>query len=75
MNFTVRNFVTIVRSGSSDNCYSQLGRVGGEQLLGLNAGCFSMEGKENIEIGVHELMHALGKYGNDDLKAVSRIRP
>ena len=64
VNFTVRNFVTIVRSGSSDHCYSQIGRVGGEQLLGLNLGCVSQDGsgRDTVQVVVHELMHALGKF-------------
>ena len=58
-NFTVLDYVLIVRSGSANPCFSQLGRVGGEQRLGLNKKCFE---NDNIEKGVHELMHALGKH-------------
>ena len=63
LNRTVNDYVLIVRSGATQPaCYSQLGRMGGKQELGLNMRCFrNKDGSENIEVGVHELMHALGK--------------
>ena len=64
LNLPVEDYVFIKRSGSANPCYSQIGKVGGKQELGLNLGCFPIkDGKEDIEIGVHELMHALGKCG------------
>jgi hypothetical protein len=54
----VTDYVKIVRSGTDNPCYSAVGRVGGEQRLGLNLACFP-EGRQ-IQIAVHELLHALG---------------
>ena len=72
----VLDYVLIVRSGSAKPCYSQLGRVGGQQRLGLNKKCFE---NDNIEKGVHELMHALGKVHMEEVFSVLiilfRIRP
>jgi hypothetical protein len=56
------DYVKIVRSNASNPCYSELGRVGGVQLLGLNLACFpaGRDGYLEIHLGVHQLMHALG---------------
>ena len=63
ISFTVDDYIFIKRSGSSVPCYSQLGKVGGKQELGLNLACFPvMDGREDIKTGVHELLQALGKF-------------
>lgn len=51
----VRDFVII--ENAAEGCFSNVGRTGGEQTIGLNGECF----KEGITIPVHELLHSLGK--------------
>jgi hypothetical protein len=46
-----RDFITFKEG--SENCYSNLGRIGGEQFITLARGC------KTYEI-VHEIMHAIG---------------
>ncbi|MBE0369331.1 M12 family metallopeptidase [Pseudoalteromonas aurantia] len=48
-----KDIIEIVKSGDSE-CYSQVGKVGGIQELGLGNGCFTGS------IIIHELLHALG---------------
>ena len=47
------NFVKIL---PGPNCSSEVGMMGGEQLLYMNAGCFD----NGLIVPVHELMHTLG---------------
>ena len=45
--------------GSGPDCFSELGRSTGEQILNLGAGCLHPED----DLVLHELVHALGKVG------------
>merc|ERR1719153_1581049 len=62
LNHAPRDYVKIVRGTLKNPCYSQVGREGGEQLLGLRASCFAQrsDGTLVLEIAIHQLLHSFG---------------